>query len=293
MRALPGGFSTLERADRQCNIRPAVARARRRCIRAISRRQALKRMARPKILVFQHVPYEPLGTLDPLLRGAGFRIRYVNFGRDPLQRPRLARYAGLIVLGGPMSADDVAGYPNLATEVALIREAIDREMSVLGICLGAQLLARALGGRVVRGAAREFGWQHVELTGQGAADPVLGSFADRQRVFQWHEDGIELPPGVEHLASSAAWPVQAFRSSEHVYGFQFHLEVSALLIERWLRVPENRSVIEDEEAGICPATVREQTARYVAATESLSRSTFGRWIDRFETGPRRLVLPSH
>lgn len=250
-------------------------------------------MARPRILVFQHVPHEPLGTLDPLLREAGFRIRYVNFGRDPRQRPRLDRYAALIVLGGPMNADEVDAHPNLATEVELIRAAVDDDMSVLGICLGAQLLAKALGGRVHRAGGREFGWQHVELTALGGADPVLGTFAERQRVFQWHEDSIELPPGVEHLAGSSTCPVQAFRSGEHAYGLQFHLEVSAGLIERWLRVPDNRAIVEDADSGICPATVRRQTASYIEATEALSRSTFGRWIGRFETGPRRLVLPSH
>jgi GMP synthase (glutamine-hydrolysing) len=107
-------------------------------------------MARPKILVFQHVPYEPLGTLDPLLKEAGFRIRYVNFGRDPHQRPSLDKYEALIVLGGPMNAHQIDTYPNLATEVDVVREAVDSGMSVLGICLGAQLLAKALGGRVPR-----------------------------------------------------------------------------------------------------------------------------------------------
>ena len=111
-------------------------------------------MARPKILVFQHVPYEPLGTLDPLLKEAGFRIRYVNFGRDPHQRPSLDKYEALIVLGGPMNAHQIDTYPNLATEVDVIREAVENGMSVLGICLGAQLLAKALGGRVTRNEER-------------------------------------------------------------------------------------------------------------------------------------------
>jgi GMP synthase (glutamine-hydrolysing) len=103
-------------------------------------------MARPKIIVFQHVPHEPLGTLDPLLKESGFRIRYVNFGRDQGLRPSLDRHAALIVLGGPMNSDQIDTYPNLITEVDIIREAVARDMSVLGICLGAQLLAKALGG---------------------------------------------------------------------------------------------------------------------------------------------------
>ena len=100
-------------------------------------------MARPKILVFQHVPFEPLGTLDPLLKKAGFRIRYVNFGRTAGQWPTLDVYVALIVLGGPMNADDVINYPNLAAEVGLIQDALERDIAILGICLGAQLLAKA------------------------------------------------------------------------------------------------------------------------------------------------------
>ena len=250
-------------------------------------------MARPKILVFQHVPHEPLGTLDPLLKEAGFRIRYVNFSRDPDLRPALDRYAALIVLGGPMSADEIDAYPNLATEVAIIREALDRDMSVLGICLGAQLLAKALGGSVVRNPRREIGWHHVELTRAGRDDPVLSTFADRQTVFQWHEDGIRLQDtAAVHLAGSPASAVQAFRSGEHAYGFQFHLEVDRSLIERWLSVPGNQAILDAERGRVDPLEIRRQTASHVDDLERLSRRTFSRWIDRFELTPRRVSLPS-
>ena len=249
-------------------------------------------MPRPKILVFQHVPYEPLGTLDPLLKASGFRIRYVNFARDPDQRPDLSRYAALIVLGGPMNVDDTARYPNLATEVDILREALEQDMSVLGICLGAQLLARALGGRVTPAPRREIGWHDVDLTKAGSGDPVLSTFATRQRVFQWHEDNIELPPGVESLAASPDCPVQAFRHGEHAYGFQFHLEVDRFLVERWLTVPANQPVLEAERGRVDPDVVREQTLRQIADLEAQSAKTFGRWIDRFEIPGRRRVLPS-
>jgi GMP synthase (glutamine-hydrolysing) len=249
-------------------------------------------MPRPKILVFQHVPYEPLGTLDPLLKESGFRIRYVNFGRDPLIRPSLDRYAALIVLGGPMNADQIDHYPNLRSEVEIIREALARDMSVLGICLGAQLLAKALGGRVVRNAVREVGWYDVELTPEGQVDPVLSTFAARQEVFQWHEDGIELPTDAVHLARSPASRVQAFRYGEHAYGFQFHLEVDGSLIERWLTVPENQALLAQERGAIDPNEIRRQTPVSIGALEALSRETFSRWIDRFELSPRRQRLPS-
>lgn len=249
-------------------------------------------MARPKILVFQHVPYEPLGTLDPLLKEAGFRIRYVNFGREPKSRPSLDGYEALIVLGGPMNSDEIESYPNLITEVDIIREAIDRELSVLGICLGAQLLAKALGGSISRNARREIGWCDVELTSAGTSDPVLSTFAEVQQVFQWHEDGIRLPPGAVHLAASNASNVQAFRHGEHVYGFQFHLEVNRSLIERWLTVPANQMTLRDEAGRVDPDEIRAQTVELVNDLEALSRATFSRWIERFETGPRRRRLPS-
>jgi GMP synthase (glutamine-hydrolysing) len=249
-------------------------------------------MARPKILVFQHVPYEPLGTLDPLLKNAGFRLRYVNFGRDAAQRPRLDRYAALIVLGGPMNADEIDRHPNLAAEVDMIGEAVERGVSVLGICLGAQLLAKALGGSVRRNPVREVGWHDVELTPAGASDPVLATFSRRQRVFQWHEDGIELPNGCVHLARSEASEVQAFRYGDLAYGFQFHLEVDPSLINRWLRVPENQAMLAEERGNISPATIQAQTPAYIDALRNLSRDTFSRWIDRFEIDNRRRALPS-
>jgi len=251
-----------------------------------------RRMSRPKILVFQHVPYEPLGTLDPLLKKAGFRIRYVNFGRDATMRPTLDRYAALIVLGGPMNCDQIETHPNLLAEADILREAIDRDMSILGICLGAQLLTKALGGSVRRNQTREIGWHEVELTEAGTTDPVLAAFARRQQVFQWHEDGIDLPPDTVRLASSPASKVQAFRHGEHAYGLQFHLEASEALIERWLTVADHQDVLAEEQDRVDPAQIRAQTRQSIDGLQALSRETFSRWIDRFEIGPRRMTLPS-
>lgn len=249
-------------------------------------------MPRPKVLVFQHVPYEPLGTLDPLLKEAGFRLRYVNFSREPEVRPVLDKYEALIILGGPMNSDQIDTYPNLITEVEIIREAVEQDMSILGICLGAQLLAKALGGSVSRNETREIGWYDVEMSEAGLADPVLSTFAPRQEVFQWHEDGISLPPGIDVLAGSPASPVQAFRHGEHAYGFQFHLEVNAPLIERWLTVPAHLESLREEAGTVDPDDIRRKAETSIGPLEELSRATFSRWIDRFEIGPRRQRLPS-
>jgi GMP synthase (glutamine-hydrolysing) len=226
------------------------------------------------------------------LKAAGFRIRYVNFARDPQLRPSLDKYAALIILGGPMNSDQIDSYPNLVTELEIIREAVSRDMSILGICLGAQLLAKAVGGTVSRNEKREIGWYDVDLTEAGETDPVLASFARRQQVFQWHEDGIELPPGAVHLASSPASPVQAFRYGEHAYGFQFHLEVDDSLISRWLTVPENQGTLTAEQATTDPRKIREQTVHSIGELQVLSKQTFSRWVDQFELTPRRRTLPS-
>lgn len=249
-------------------------------------------MPRPKVLVFQHVPFEPLGTLDPLLKEHGFRIRYVNFSRDPAQRPRLAGYDALIVLGGPMNVDEVGDYPNLATEVELIREALERGRHVLGICLGAQLLAKALGGVVAPNGAHEIGWHEVRLTADGETDPVLSALDSPAPLFHWHGDRFELPPGASHLAESALCANQAFRYGELALGLQFHLEVDRALIERWLTVPVNRRLLAGLQGRVDPEAIRRETPALIAALEARSRRVFGRWIEQFGLPRRRRALPS-
>ena len=144
----------------------------------------------------------------------------------------------------------------------------------------------------LRNPTREVGWYDVDLTEEGKRDPVLSTFAPRQQVFQWHEDGITLPPDCVHLASSPASSVQAFRHGEHAYGFQFHLEADALIIERWLTVPDNQALLEEERGHIDAEKIRSAVPHNIGALESLSRQTFLRWIDRFEFKPLRRALPS-
>lgn len=249
-------------------------------------------MHRRKVLIFQHVPFEPLGTLDPILREAGFRVRYVNFDRNPEAVPDLDRYSGLIVLGGPMNADDVERYPNLATEVQLIRDAVDRDMNVLGICLGAQLLAKALGASVSPDRFREIGWYDVTLTEAGAEDELLSCFDRVQRVFQWHSDGFGLPEEAVLLAGSEICPHQAFRYGDKAYGFQFHLEGDEPLIERWLTTPAHAEELAAHHNEVSPDAIRAETKERIEMLGELSRQTFGRWIDRFERRVRRRPLSS-
>ncbi len=249
-------------------------------------------LARPRVLVFQHVPFEPLGTLDPLLKEHGFRIRYVNFGRDPSARPSPAGYDALIVLGGPMSVDDTADHPNLRTEVELIGEAVAGGMPVLGICLGAQLLARALGAGVAGNGAHEIGWHRVDLTPDGVTDPVLSPLAGRPWLFHWHGDRFALPAGAVHLASSELCDNQAFRYGDNALGLQFHLEVDRPLIERWLTVPVNRALLETLTGDVDPGEIRRRTPALIGDLQALSREVFGRWIEQFELPRRKRAMPS-
>jgi len=238
-----------------------------------------------RLLVFQHVPFEPLGTLNPLFKRHGFRIRYVNFGRHPEARPRTEGYHGLVILGGPMSAADPERHPHLATETALIREAIEREVPVLGICLGAQLLARALGGEVRAARRKEIGWHEVARTPAAVDDPLFSHFGERETLFQWHEDTFAIPRGAVRLAGSATCPNQAFRYRRNVYGLQFHLEVDEPLIERWLRVHAHRHELLSAGGSVDPDRVRQETAARIARAMRLAERTFGAFVRLF--GPVR------
>ncbi len=245
-----------------------------------------------RMLVFQHVPHEILGILDPLLREAGFRIRYVNFGRQPDERPDVERYHGLVVLGGPMNCDQVDRYPHLAAETEAIQKAIERGMPVLGICLGAQLIARALGARVHRNPEKEIGWYDLTPTDAGRNDPLFSLFGATERIFQWHGDTFEIPHGAVHLARSQACAHQAFRYGENVYGLQFHIEVDEPLITRWLHTPVMMREIECLGPNFNAAAIAAETHRHIGRSLALGDSVFRRYIAMFHTRRRRIALPS-
>ena len=246
----------------------------------------------PKLLVFQHVAYEILGTLNPKLRDAGFRIRYVNFGRTPDARPSLDGYQGLVVLGGPMNTDQTEDHPHLETEIGLIGDAIERGMPVLGICLGAQLIARALGAHVGPNGEKEIGWYEVRPTTDAEQDPLMRHFRESEQIFQWHGDTFEIPRGAVHLAWSQSCANQAFRYEDNVYGLQFHLEVDERLIERWLHVPHHQAEIAALGGRVDPDRVREQTASNIARSKRLADSVFASFVEVIGKPRRRHVLPS-
>ncbi|MCO7225320.1 gamma-glutamyl-gamma-aminobutyrate hydrolase family protein [Pleionea sp. CnH1-48] len=231
-----------------------------------------------KVMVFQHVPYEPLGTLDPLIRAARHRIRYVNFGRDPNEQPSLRGYDGLVVLGGPMNIGQEANYPHLDVEKALIREAIELGIPILGICLGAQLIASSMGADVRQMDEREVGWTELAPTPAGGADKVIQHFGSSEMVFQWHEYTFELPSGAELLVSGQQCHNQAFRLNDNVYGFQFHLEANLPLIQRWLRLPQHLEELGLEQAEARIESIWAQTLYQMDRSLALSHQVFSQFL---------------
>jgi GMP synthase (glutamine-hydrolysing) len=245
-----------------------------------------------KVLVFQHVAAEPLGTLDPMLRDRGHRIRYVNFHRAPGARPDVRRYNALIVLGGPQMPDQGDVYPHLNVEMRCIEEALKREMPVLGICLGAQLLAYTLGGGVQPLPTWEIGWYDLIPTAQSAADPLFCSLVQTHPVFQWHGYTFDIPAGAVHLARSASCENQAFRYGSNAYGLQFHLELDERLINRWLSYPEYLDDLNTKGSGQDAAAIRQQTHQMIGQSVALSYEMFGQFLKPLGVPASRHVLPS-
>ena len=174
-----------------------------------------------RIHYFQHVPFEGLGSMSGWLEARSARVTATRFFEEA-RLPRMEDIDWLIILGGPMSVNDEKTFPWLAEEKAFIARAAAREKIVLGICLGAQLIASALGARVRANPHTEIGWFPIERTGV----PGVRALPPRAEVFHWHGETYDLPPGARGIARSAACPNQAFAMGDRVVGFQFHLETT-------------------------------------------------------------------
>ena len=212
-------------------------------------------------LVLRHTQAEGLGLLANVLRELGIHHRYLDLGRgEPLPRD-IRSVGGLIVLGGPMAAYEADKYPFLAAESGLVERALTAGRPVLGICLGAQMIAQALGARVYPGERREVGWAPITLTEDGRDDPVFGGEDDELVAFHMHGDTYELPPDARNLATSALYEQQAFRWGDLVYGLQFHLEFTEAIIGRLVSEPESRAFITG--AGVDPQKVVAETPALV------------------------------
>jgi len=223
----------------------------------------------PLIAVIRHVPFESLGSLEDALILEGLKYQYFDLftGQRP---PPVEAISALISLGGPMSANDPL--PFLASEIRLLESALRARKPLLGICLGAQLLARTLGARVYPNPVKEIGWFPVELTAEAQADPLFHGLGKTETVFQWHSETFDLPQSSVWLASSDACPHQAFRAKPNAWGLQFHLETTPAMIAEWSAEPVNcgdvSSLVTPPDPGL-----------HVARQLELAGLVFGRWAE--------------
>jgi len=182
-------------------------------------------------IAIRHLAFEDLGLLGPLLADTGFSVRYLDAGLDPIDAAEVAAADLLIVLGGPIGAYEEEAYPFLAPEVRAIEMRLRADRPTLGICLGAQLMARALGARVYPGIAKEIGFAGLTLSDEGRRSCLR--HLEGGPVLHWHGDTFDLPPGAVHLASTAVCRNQAFSHGTSL-ALQFHAEVDVRRLESWL-----------------------------------------------------------
>ncbi|MGH8128913.1 MAG: glutamine amidotransferase [Gammaproteobacteria bacterium] len=225
-------------------------------------------------IAIRHVGFEDLGSFAPVLEAQGYEVQYREAGLDDLSAIDPLAADLLVVLGGPLGAYQEADYPYLTTEIEIARRRIEASRPTLGICLGSQIMARALGAEVIVAEQDEVGWAPLELTAEGRASPL--AHLEGVPVLHWHGDRFELPAGAERLASTPACPIQAFRMSNNILAVQFHPEVCWPEFERWL-IGNTRSLAERKES---IPRFRIEGTRNCAALETAATRMLVEWLTK-------------
>jgi GMP synthase-like glutamine amidotransferase len=189
------------------------------------------------LLIVKHVDIEGPGLIEECLRQERIPYQVLTL-ESGSHLPKLDNLTHIVFLGGPMNVYEEDRYSFLKEEDLFIKEAIQRGKSLLGICLGAQLIAKALGAKVFKAPVKEIGWYDVSLTRIGSIDPFFSHLPKTFSVFQWHEDTFEIPHSAILMATSSLVPYQAFRYGDNAYGLQFHLEVTQEMIREWMETYE-------------------------------------------------------
>jgi GMP synthase (glutamine-hydrolysing) len=225
------------------------------------------------VLALRHLAFEDLGSFESVLKARGHDIRYVDAATDDLAALPPDAPGPLFVLGGPIGAYEDAFYPFLKDELRFIEKRLAAKRPIFGICLGAQLMARALGARVYPAQAKELGWAPIALTeaGQRSVLDPLGSGP----VLHWHGDTFDLPPGATRLASTALCENQAFSIGTDALALQFHIEAEAKGLERWYV----GHTMELAAVKIAVPTLRAQSQELAAAAATRGNACLTAWLD--------------
>ena len=231
-------------------------------------------MSRRSVAVLRHLAFEDLGLLGSILRDDGWDVAYYEASTARLDDPAIEQADLLVVLGGPIGIYEAEAYPFLTGALALLARRLARGAPTLGICLGAQLIARALGARVYAGPVKEVGWGAMTLTEPGRASCLQMLDDDGALVLHWHGDTFDLPPGATLLASNAAYPNQAFAVGDRVLALQFHLEADPARLEEWYV----GHAVELAGAGVSVPALRASTAAIAARVTAQAAAIFGAWL---------------
>jgi GMP synthase (glutamine-hydrolysing) len=229
-----------------------------------------------KALALRHVMFEDAGLLRPILEGRGIRLAYVEAPSSDLTRLDALVPDLLVILGGPIGVYEEEDYPWLKHETALIRARLEARKPTLGICLGAQLMARALGARVYPGRVKEIGWAPVILTDEGRASPLAHLERENAPVLHWHGDTFDLPQGAARLAFTQITPNQAFAIGRHALALQFHIEAIGHDLERWF---VGHAVEIDATPGLSVQALRADTEKHSAALARAGWLVLQAWLD--------------
>jgi len=226
-----------------------------------------------RVLLIGHDPNETFGVAPATLEASGIEWIEHRAGGDA-ELPEPSEVSGVVLYGGAMNVDMTDRYPFLAKERAFVRSAIEGSIPYLGICLGAQILARALDHPVYPAAIREFGFNALHPAPGAADDPLMSVFEDGAQVFHWHEDTFDLPEGATLLATGDHIPMQAFRYGDTAWGLQFHVEVDRAEIELWLAAAGEDGV---RAWGKTTQQILDETNRFIDGHEDRARGLFRRF----------------
>lgn len=227
-------------------------------------------------IAVRHVAFEDLGTLAPILDTRGYAVSYREAGVDDITASELRNADLLVALGGPIGVYEDRDHPWIADEIDLLESRLAARRPTLGICLGCQMMARALGARVYGGGPKEICWKPVTLTDRGSASSLAPLGAPGIAPLHWHGDTFDLPDGSTRLAESDLYLNQAFSHGPTALGLQFHVEADAARIETWL-------IGHAVEIAATPDTdvvaLRAGAAAYGAALATAAQACFGGWLD--------------
>ncbi len=237
----------------------------------------MTRYQRPAVAL-RHIAFEGLGLLAPVLEREGWDVGFCEAAVDDLRHRSIRDTELLIVLGGPIGVYETDDYPFLSAEIALLEYRLSRNLPTVGICLGSQLMAKALGARVFKGHVKEIGWGPLNLTEEGRSSCLSALQGDDAVVLHWHGDTFDLPPGATRLASNPNYDNQAFAFGRNALALQFHLEADPRQLEEWFV----GHAVELAAAEISIADLRTTTRQHANGLAQRADRVFGSWLRQLE-----------